>query len=108
MGAGQAGVGLLENVGAREAVASAGDVAILNRLSPHENGHGNKLPPSRTRKLGHLALTMAVAIAAQKVGPGVVEHVSANLTHGAGHFIVPLTSMVGATAGVNSIIKRRL
>jgi hypothetical protein len=72
MGAGSAGVGLLENVAARETLASGADVAILNKLSPHEQ-HG-KIPRSRLQRFGHFAL--------------------------------PLTSKLGATTGVNSILKR--
>ena len=105
MGAGSAGVGLLENVAARESLASATDVAILNKLKPKEE-HG-KVPQSRMRRMGHLAIMMATAVAAQKIGPGVAEHVSANLGHGfVGHFALPLSSKVGATSAVNSVLKR--
>lgn len=105
MGAGSAGLSVLRDVAARETFASGADVAILNKLNPHEQ-HG-KLPPSRLRRVGHLAIMMATAVAAQKVGPGVAEHVSTNLGHGfVGHFALPLTSKLGATTGINSILKR--
>lgn len=105
MGAGGAGVALLENVGARETVATGVDLALLNKLNPHEQN--GKLPPSKLRRLGHMAVVMAAAVVAQKIGPGVAEHISGSLGHGlVGHFAIPLTSKVGATTGIQSILKR--
>ncbi|HEY4963332.1 MAG TPA: hypothetical protein VIH90_01410 [Candidatus Saccharimonadales bacterium] len=108
MGAGSAGVGLMANVGARESFASAADLAILNKLSPNEKTNSHDLPKSRLRRIGHFAAVMATAIAAQKVGPGIMEHIPGNFNHGLGHFAVPLTSKVGATTWLNRILSRHL
>jgi hypothetical protein len=86
---------------AREVAGSGVDTAI-NRLGQEKS----ETKHSRLHHLGHYAGMMAVAMTAQKIGPGIIEHLAANLNHGAGHIAVPLASKVGAIAGFNSFIKR--
>lgn len=107
------GISAMKDVAAREMVASAADAGLLNRLSHGKAEHSEqtvqseKVPRGKLKTLGKVGITMAAAIAAQKVGPGVFEHMSSNASHGLEHYMVMLGSKVGATTGLNSFFKRK-
>jgi hypothetical protein len=109
MGAGKAGVNVLQSVTAREAVATASDVTLLRKV----NGHEAAPEPdavSRRRKIGgkvvSLTATVGAAIAAQKFGPDLVDMVHSNFNHGAGEMIVPIASKTATVAGMGAAHRR--
>ncbi|MDE1854485.1 MAG: hypothetical protein KGI38_12175, partial [Thaumarchaeota archaeon] len=105
MGAGSAGVGLMQSIAAREITATAPEVAIIDRLL-HHSGHERSEKDVRRllMKLGTVAVGVSVAIVAQKSGLYVAEHMyDHSINHGFGHFAVPLTSKVGAMTGLSAV-----
>lgn len=121
MGAGSAGVELMQSVAYREVAATVPEMVVLEKLKHRaENSHGeaheaNTAELEEAKKelavkkilvrMGSVAVTTAVAIVAQKAGVGVVEHVHDSLNHGAGHIVIPLTSKLGAMGGVSAATK---
>lgn len=109
MGAGS-GIGALNSVVAREAIATTGDIALLNKL---QGGEEQEVNPSESRskrimkKVGNLALGVTTAIVAQKVGVALADNLNPDLANsGIGEYAVPIASKVGAIAGVNRAQRR--
>lgn len=101
MGAGSAGVGLMQNVAYREITATAPEVAVLDRLL-HRRGHEHDTKGAKRllAKMGGVALGVSVAVAAQKAGLDLAGYMHEG--HGVGHFALPLTSKVGAMTGLSA------
>jgi hypothetical protein len=101
IGAGGAGVNVLRGVVTREITATTPEIAILDRFLSRGHEH-SKIPLSRARKIGNVALGVTTAIVAQKIGHGAAQHIYSSLNHGVGEFAVPLSSKVGAMTGLNA------
>jgi len=107
MGAGKAGFDVMRGVVTREITATAPEIALLDKILHRNHSHETSVEqPSRLKKLGgkvlSLALGIGTAVAAQKFGPALVNHVHSSLNHGVGEFVVPITSKVGALSGLNA------
>lgn len=109
MGVGKAGIGALQSVATREGMATASDLVILDKLNGKDVA-AEQVEASRGRKIGRkvvgLTASVGAAIAAQKLGPDLVDMVHSNFNNGVGEVAVPLGSKVAAVTGMGAAQRR--
>jgi hypothetical protein len=95
----------------REAAGGVADMYLYDKVAPNQHD-GEPKQETMKRKAGKMIGGAVTAIAAQKLGPGVVEqaahhlHFASGLDHEAiKGYALPITSKFGAMSGVNAAQK---